>query len=375
MHKYRFVIFLSFYTLVNVGYGQLFDNQANTRLVHRGVQYIYNAQYDSANIFIDSVARVLPDHPAVPMMHALNILWSNMPLITIDSLFEPFQNYLLETVRLSTKMDDNKQQHPEAVFFELSARGFLAEFYADEDHYMKALQEATKAYDLIIKGFEYDDIMPEFLITSGVYNYFREKYPERNPFYKPFIWFLKSGDETLGINQLKEATKKAILTGPEASIYLAYIYLRYENEPKKAQQYLWKIVKSYPDNVYFKVKLLESLLPEGDFVRAPVTYIDQMLAVGRPYYDLAGYAFKGVYAERIDKNDTRAFDFYRMAIGASANIPGHGQYLKDLSMLGIGRIYKKQGQSSKSKYYLEQVYQDSEYEDLTAEARLLLKGL
>jgi len=354
---------------------QLFDNPQNIRLVRIGVDYIYNVQSDSAQMYIDSVALRLPDHPAVPMMQAMNVLWQNIPVVTVDSVFKEFSGYLKETVRLAAYLDGGRQEHPEAIFFEMAARGLLAEYYADDGHYMKALSEAGQAYDLIKKGFELSEEVPEFLLTTGVYNYFREKYPEKYPVYKPFLWFFRSGDIELGIAQMKEATEKAVITKVEAYVYLAYVYLRYEYKPQKAQYYLWTLTKEYPQNPYIKAKLLESLSTEEDFVNAPVEYIAELAASDRPYYQMAGDAFWGLYHEKVKKNEDKALVYYQKGIRAGSEIVGHGEYYRYLAYLGLGRIYAKRGFREKAEYNLDQVIDNSEAEDLIHEAKKLKKHL
>ncbi|MEQ8471921.1 MAG: hypothetical protein RIC35_12090 [Marinoscillum sp.] len=354
------------------GYAQLFDNPANLQLVKKCVDYIYNIQSDSADMYIAKVERRLPDHPSIPMLRALNILWANIPVVTVDSVFKDFSSQLREVIRLANRLDGGRQEHPEAIFFEMSARGLLAEYYADDGHYMKALSEAGKAYDLIKSGFELSDQVPDFYLTTGVYNYFREKYPEKYPVYKPLLWFFRSGDIELGLNQLELATQKAVLTNVEAYIYLAYIYLRYEYEPKKAQSYLWNLNKKYPNNLYIKTKLLESLTPEDDFKNAPLEIIKELNASDRPYYQMAGMAFYGLYHERITRDTKKAISYYRSGIVAGNDIIGHGTYYRGLAYLGLGRIYAKQGAREKAIYNLNKAIEVSAADDIEKQAREVL---
>lgn len=353
-------------------HAQLFDNQANLNLVKKCVDYIYNVQPDSANIYIARVADKLPDHPAVPMLRALNILWTNIPVVTIDSVFKDFSGQLREVIRLASRLDGGRQEHPEAIFFEMSARGLLAEYYADDGHYMKALSEASKAYDLIKSGFELSDQVPDFYLTTGIYNYFREKYPEKYPVYKPLLWFFRNGDITLGLKQIELATQKAVLTNVEAYVYLAYIYLRYEYKPKKAQSYLWTLTRRYPNNLYIKAKLLESLTPEDDFHQAPLAIIKELNASERPYYQMAGKAFYGLYYERIKKDSNKALEYYRKGIAAGSDIKGHGTYYRSMAYLGLGRIYASKGEREKAIFNLNRAIEISEAEDIEEQARKIL---
>lgn len=352
--------------------GQLFENQKNMELVQQGVDYIYNVQPDSANAIIEQVEMRLPDHPVVPMMRALNVLWANIPVVTIDSVFSEFSDHLEEVIRLSIRIDGGRQEDPEAIFFEMSARGLLAEYYADDGHYMKALNEASKAYYLVKAGFKLSKEVPEFLLTTGIYNYFREKYPERHPIYKPLLWFFKNGDVELGIQQMQEATEKAVLSRVEAYVYLAYVYLRYEYEPKKAQRYLRELNRRYPLNPYIQAKYLESLTPENDFIHAPFPMIKNLSKSERPYYRMAGQVFWGLYEEKVTHDTVMAIKHYRESIAAGNSILDHGEYYRSLAYLGLGRVYSAQDQRDQAVYNLNKSLSYAETQDISREAESLL---
>ena len=373
--KLRGVIVAILFLMCQVSFGQLFDNPSNIKLVKRCVDYIYNVQTDSADVLIAQIEKRLPEHPSVPMLKGLNVLWANIPVVTVDSVFNQFSGHLRETIRLANKMDGGRQEHPEAIFFEMSARGLLAEYFADDGHYMKALSEAGKAYDLVKSGFKLSDEVPDFLMTTGVYNYFREKYPEKYPVYKPLLWFFKSGDIELGIQQIEQATQKAVLTSVEAYVYLAYIYLRYEYQPQKAQKYMWYLVKRYPNNLYMKSKLLESLNSGDDFKQAPYSMIKELIKSPRPYYTMAGKAFDGLYQEKVKKDEEKAISAYRNGIASGTEITGHGTYYRSMSYLGLGRIYAKQGLKDKATYNLEKAIEVSESEAIDKEAQEILDSI
>lgn len=373
MNRYAFIFLL---LLSGFAQAQLFENPKYQRLARKGIDYVYNAEPELAKIYIDSLEKLLPKHPAVPLMKAMNILWSNIPLVTLDTVFAQFTGHLMRAAELAEGLDGGTETDPEAIFFEMAARGILAEYYADMGYYMKAFNEAQKAYGLIKKGFDLTDQIPDFLLTSGVYNYFREKYPERNPVYKPLVWFFRSGDKALGIAQLKQATEKAVLTKVESYIYLSYVYLRYEYEPRSAQRYLKELMALYPRNQYIQVKYLESITPPGDFERlAPYALIAELAKSDRPYYKMSGESFMGLYAERIKKDPERASRHYRRAILAGKEVPGHGEYYRAMAHLGLGRILAASGDHAQARYHLERAVAEADTEDIVKEAQERLKQL
>ena len=214
------------------------------------------------------------------------------------------------------------------IFFAMSAHGLLGEYYADKGYIMKAVGEGYNAYTLLKKGFDFVDEYPEFLFATGLYNFFRESYPEKYPVYKPLVMFFHDGNKELGISQLKRATETAILTKVEAFVYLSYIYLRYDYNPSKAQKYLSRLCLLYPNNYYAKAKYLESLANPKDFILAPLDMIHELLIHENPYYKLAGSIFLGYYEEVVNKNLVKAKSLYKEGLSYNIQIPEHGEYFK-----------------------------------------------
>lgn len=354
-------------------YSQVFDNKELSKWVKKGADHIYNASPDSANFYISKLERELPNHPVIPLMRAMKLMWVNIPTIT-DEVFKEMQFELNLAIELAEIIDPRLKQ-PEMVFFAMASHGLLAEHYADQGYTMKALSEANSAYGLMKKGFEIVDNYPEFLLTTGLYNYFREKYPEKHPVYKPLLWFFKSGDMELGIKQLEMASEKSVFSRVEADVYLSYIYLRYEYNPVKAQEHLAKLCEKYPNNFYAKAKYLESLANPRDFRDAPLEVIYALLTHENPYYKLAGYVFLGYYEEKVIFNKEKAERAYRMGLSFGETLTSHGEYFKGFGYLGLARIQIRNGQNEEAKELLNLALKFAETEQIEMETKRLLSKL
>ncbi len=284
------------------------------------------------------------------------------------------QDQLFYAIELAESRDPDLEE-PEMVFFAMASHGLLAEYYADQGYNLRAVGEANKAYGLMKKGFKIVDTHPEFLFTTGLYNYFREKYPEKHPIYKPLLWFFRSGDIELGLQQLEKACEVSILTQVEAYVYLSYIYLRYEYKPEKAQEYLGQIIEMYPNNFYAKGKYLESLANPGDFKNAPIEVIYSLMKHDNPYYKLAGYVFLGYYEEIVILSDEKAEFAYRRGLEYGDEIEHHGEYFKGLGYLGLGRLLAQKGAHEEAKRNLNLAVKFAETSQIRKEAKELLSEL
>lgn len=350
---------------------QLFDNHEYARIVNDGLKCIYNEDPAGAAKYIEAIEDSLPNHPVGSMLRALNILWGNIPLITVDSVLKPLSAELYKTIELAQAMDHRLEANSEAVFFEMSARGLLAEYHADAGNYMKALSEASAAYDLVKQGMKLTDEIPDFLMAVGVYNYFREKYPERHPIYKPLIWVFKKGDMKKGLDQLYQASEKGLFTRVEAAIYLSYIYLRYEYKPSYAQRYMWKLTSEFPANAYFKAKLLESLDPRIQYSAKVIGYIADLRKDDRPYFRMAGEVFNGLYLE-YNGNLQEAMSLYEKGLESGSSIASMATYYRSVAHLGLGRSYHQMGSTREAKKHLEMVLEYADSENMIKEAEQIL---
>ncbi len=352
---------------------QVFDRGEVQRLVKLGAEQIYNSDQDSAYYYAKRVERLVQDHPVVPLMRGMAILWANIPTISED-LFAEMESKLDSAISLARERDPDLQD-PEMIFFAMSAHGLLAEYYADQEYLMKAVGEANRAYGLLKEGFSLVDEFPEFLFTTGLYNYFIEKYPEKHPIYKPFVWFFKSGDMELGLKQLEKASQTSILTDVEAHVYLSYIYLRYEDKPQLAQKHLSFLCERYPNNFYAKAKYLESLANTEDFKGAPLQMIYALLRHPSPYYNLAGYVFLGYYEEVVIQNKEKAEFAYRKGLKFGEDIPHHGEYFKGFGYLGLGRLLEEKGEDAEAKEMLELSLKYAETTQISTEAKKILSEI
>lgn len=354
-------------------HAQVFEPGEVQDLVKKGTDHIYNATPDSAEFYIAKAEVFIPDHPVIPLMRAMTILWANIPTISEESFLQ-MEIHLDSAIYLAKERDPDLED-PEMIFFAMASYGLLAEYYADQDHTMKAVGEANRAYGLMKKGFKIVDERPEFLLTTGLYNYFREKYPERHPIYKPLLWFFRSGDKKLGLEQLERACTESFLTRVEAHVYLSYIYLRYEFDPKIAQTYLSELCELYPNNYYAKAKYLESLANPEDFKDVPIDVIYSLITHENSYYKLAGYVYLGYFEETVVKNREKAEYAYRLGLQYGNEIPDHGEFFKSFGYLGLGRVLIEKNEKEEAKDLLSLSVKFAETDQVKSEAKKLLSDL
>ncbi len=365
-----FFLIISFnITFQAIGQHGLFDHPQAMELVGKGTESIYKLEVDSAIFYIRELRKFVPNHPVIPSMEAFLIRWENIPIIE-GQIFVRLEGKLREAIAAAENFNPLDPHDEDAVFFELATRGLLAEYYAENNKYFEAITEANKMYSLIKIGFDLVKDNPEFLFTTGLYNYFRIMYPQKHPIFAPIAFFFKKGDKELGLEQMLMSTEKAVISQIEASIYLSYIYLRYEQTPETAFVLLQDLIKRYPSNQYLVSKFLESTYATHQYDEIMLWMVDGLMNTDRLYYKMVGHIFKAVYLEFVKKESKEAYLNYRMGVGFGSELLNHGEYFKSIAYLGLGRLSQQFGNISTAKSYYNLCLKYAETKDIEKEAYL-----
>lgn len=346
-------------------------NDANTRqLISLGLDKMYSYDFkESADVFLKVKAKY-PQHPVFYTLMAIQTELQYFPLKDYPNQQKVYLAYLSQSRALAEAMLDKNEEDIEANFFELATLGYLAAYDADNQEFMKAVGVAKKAYSHLKKGLELTDKQPEFLYSSGIYNYYRIEYPETHPVIKSVIWMFADGNKKLGLQQLDLATKKTIFVKTEAAFYAGYVYMKYEANPAKALYYNSMLSEKYPENLLFQMQRMDFLTALGKYDAAD-EIADKILKQKGVMFQCAGTIFKGLIAEKDKKDDKLA----EMILQKGVKMPYDERFTKDfhgLAYMALARIAKRAGQQSKVKEYAKKASKLAEYKATLAEAKAIL---
>ena len=279
---------------------------------------------------------LLGNRPAPHFLRSMILYWRDRPF-KADT--EPYKNYIYEletAIELATPFQDDEKLREEGEFYILAGYGLLTDFYNEADLRMKAVGSAKKAYSSLKEGFELKEKFPDFYFSTGIYNYYREKFPEIHPFYKAFLWLFVNGDMELGLEQLKIAAERGVFTQREALIYLFHLYLRYENKPQVALHYAEILIQRFPGNYSFKSLYVEALIMnQSDSV--PAEMLNSLLTHEKNLYKLSGLLFSGFLAEQ--RNDIlEAREYLDAAMSLYEDMNREYEHYLSLIYTGMARI-------------------------------------
>ena len=317
--------------------------------IRLGVDKTYNSEFDAAEKIYREVEKKVPGHPAGPLLLGLNYYYKYYPLTPESPGAEPFVRNVQEAIKRAGNMIDKNSEDIEAQAMDMIARALLNMFYVDNGNSFKAIPQIMPIYRSVMKGFTLKEKFNEYYFTTGLYNYYREAYPDAHPVYKPVTSFLQSGNKALGIKQLQYAADSCAFLRNEALIFLKIVYLNYENNPEASLIYAKRLFDKYPGNLTFLAGYAETLMMNKQFekARAPI-----FLLLSRGSKDVSivmkGLILKGIYEEKVRKDFAIAEKNYMAGLKASEELGPSVDAYRAYACLGLSRIYKLNGNADKA---------------------------
>jgi len=321
--------------------------------IEPAVRLIYNYRFDTALVLISHIEQQVPDHPVVPLLKALWQYHNNFPLITGTDETDQYIALCSEAVNRCQVYLDRNPDDLEGVSFDMLARAMINLVYVDNGETMKVALGASALYRQVAKGFHLMDQFSEFYFTTGLYNYYREAYPEAHPVYKPVASLFPKGSKKTGLEQLKYAASHCIFLRAEALFYLSLIYLNYEDQPQLAAMLTSRLRALYPDNTYYLGVHIESLFINGHFEEAD-SLIAKLSQAGRKnnFHRMKYLIFRGIYEDRVLHRPESAKKYLEAGIRLTGQFNRYDESVRTMAYFALSRVYRQTGeQSMAQKYY------------------------
>lgn len=346
----------------------LLSDKTALDLLEKGLPLMYGRDFPQARRYFAEVQARHPEHPVTPLLNALVLFWQYMPFADFnDKSFKQHTYFLEKTIAAAQKMLDTNPNDVEGVFFMLTARGLLMQHYNERGEAMQAVGEARRLYGLIKSAFDLRSQNIELNFMTGLYNYYREYFPERYPVYRPFAAFFRSGSKQEGLANLETCTQKAIFTANEAAGYLTHIYLRYENNHEKALTHSRRLAQRFPNNPHYVAAFIETALLTKRYDEA-AQMLPALQKSERPLFVAAAHVFSGMLAEFQRKDLAAAFKAYQAAENLLlAEKINYANPYKLYTYAGLYRYHKQKRNMPVAQRYYKQAKALDDYEYLKSD--------
>ncbi|WP_461088897.1 tetratricopeptide repeat protein [Spirosoma gilvum] len=363
----RTILPLLFLCVSVIAPAQVLNDPLAQQTILKTLDHIYNLEFAESDALIRQLQTRYPQSPAPYILRATQLDIQHLPLSENKAATAQFMQAVEQGLQLSKRMIDKNEDDPEAIFFMLTSHSYMAMLYNNQGESLKAVGESKKAYNYLRDGTKLMEKNPDFYFTTGLYNYYVERYPIDHPIVRPFMVFFADGDIQLGIRQMDMATRKAIFMRPVANYYLAHLLMKHEANPARAAVYTKYLVDKYPNNQLFAMSYAESLLLAGRYAEAR-PYVQRLKSMTNKLVPLAYHTFSGMLAEHLDKDDKEAAEFYSQSLKLPYNDPYTKEYLA-FAYAGLARIAARANDHTRARMYYKKALAIGEYKSLIKEAK------
>ena len=368
---YTSVLLILLTSQVWAQYSMINSNPAGRSLLTAGLDQVYNLKFAAAETTFSRLSNLAPQHPAVDLLRGVSLFYQWFPARTSVALK---RQCIQQLERAARKADDWQETlkksgkgevtaQPEAMFIYFTAQAMLAKVSHYEHENLATIRYAKNAYPFIQKGKTFQQHYPDFYLSTGLYNFYREVYPEIHPFYKTVAWVMTAGNKQLGLNQLLMATRQALFVRTEAILYLTHLLTDYGNKPAEALPYLAQLMVRYPDNPFWRYKYAEALLNAHKTDSVP-QLIREVMAADEPVFQQMGTLLKARYALEIGQRSA-ARALAMEVIQSSVK----EETVRAYAYLVLARVARLDGQEKLARQYDKLLLEFAEYPVLRDEVR------
>jgi len=354
------------------------DPVIDTR-VQKGIDHIYNIEFDAADREFAQIIALRPDHPAGYFFQAMTQWWRILSNFDDESKDEQFYSLIERVVRVCEQRLKRDKNDVTALFFKGGAIGFRGRLRVNRGKWLAAADDGVTALSAIRKAHELDANNTDVLLGIGIYNYYAEVVPTQYPILKPIMLFLPSGNKQKGLDQLEQAAASAKYAKVEAMYFLLQTYFSYEKQYVKALDLALQLHRMYPRNPLFHRMYGRCFVSLGNWKEAHRVFseVEQKFRNRQQGYDIydgrEAYYYLGRYQFLFgDLNEALRLLYKCDELSRTIDQQGPSGFMS-MANLTIGMIYDLQGRRASAQAQYQKVLNMKEYERAHEEARRYLQ--
>lgn len=227
------------------------DSSFNSDAVS-AIDHLYNLDNRAARDELYFWRVRYPDHPIWELWTGMEMWWDVLSDLHDTSHDKAFIDQMTKADYAAANLLRREPGHADALIIRAVASSYIARLHANREAWLTSLQigrTGYQAYEQLITA------MPDLAdnhFAEGIKLYYSAYIPENYPLLRRVSWFLPDGDKQAGLQELDNAADEGVFTRPEATYFLAYIYLNYERETDKAITYFRRLIENYPNNGVYR---------------------------------------------------------------------------------------------------------------------------
>jgi tetratricopeptide (TPR) repeat protein len=333
----------------------------------RGIEEVYNLDFEAADRDFRRLAELKPAHPAGPFFSAMVLWWRILIDIDNEQYDDQFHDALDHVIDLCDDMLKQDENDVTALFFKGGAIGFQGRLETHRSQWLAAANAGRKALPIVQQAAALDPNNYDIQLGMGIYNYYADVIPREYPFVKPLMIFVPAGDRQKGIEQLRLASERGKYASVEATYFLMQLYYQFEKNYPLALDLARRLHDRFPNNMLFHRYLGRCHVALANWEDVSTVFGE---VVARAGSGQRGYTSsierEGVYYLGICRMNTRRYDealqnFYRCDALCRGLDKDDASGFMVMANLRIGNIYDVQGKRRLAEEQYRKVLEMKEY--------------
>lgn len=374
----RLALFLLFIVAASA-FSQLKPDAEFDARTKKGIDYVYNLEFENAEREFSVLVQEKPKHPAGHFFLAMVQWWRILIDPDNESQDDQFHDALDNVIDLSDEMLERNPNDVTALFFKGGAIGFHGRLNAHRSQWLAAANAGRKALPIVQDASSLDPNNYDILLGTGIYNYYAEIIPREYPFVKPLTLFVPKGDRQKGIEQLTAASEKGVYARVEATYFLMQLYYQFERNYPKALALASKLHERFPNNMLFHKYLGRCYVSLGNWemVKSVFGEVSQRCRDKQRGYgsttERESEYYLGLYDFTLRNYDSSLKHLYRVdELSRKIDVDEQSGFMV-MTNLKVGNIYDLQARRDLAISQYRKVLDMKEYKDSYKQAEQFLK--
>jgi len=223
-----------------------------------GVRSFYNYEFDRSIDILTEARLQYPDHPGVHFIWSSSKYYISQGIDPVHATYDTLDKVLNQIEPIYKRFVEKEPSNNEYKLYLGSTRGLKARSSLGNKDWISVLVQAYRGFSIIEKVAKEDPELIDAQLPIGIVEYYASV---SNIFIRWAVnlYGLESSKE-LALEKIANAAKNSKWAWIEASGIISFIYLWLEEMPYDAVLYTSKLSKEFPNNFYFNILYLESLI-------------------------------------------------------------------------------------------------------------------
>ena len=241
------------------------DNDGDS-MVMEGVRAFYNYEFDMATDILDDARLKYPNHPGVHFIWSSSKYYISQAKDPIEATYDTLENTLDQIEPLYERYVKDYPSNSQYNLYLGSTKGLRARASLGNKEWLSILIDSYRGFTIIEKVSRENPDLIDAKLPIGIVEYYASV---GNVFVRWAVdlYGLETSKDK-ALNKISDAAKNSKWAWIEASGIISFIYLWLEDAPHMALPYAERLSKEFPENFYFNILHLESLIRTSYFKEA-----------------------------------------------------------------------------------------------------------